>query len=101
MRPASPAPTRPATSRAACGGQIDTITSARAARSATVGTACRSASSARLAVACERPASAQITAPARALSADPSAAPIAPGCRTPTTGRAGRDTGCADGDDMG
>jgi len=34
-------------------------------------------------------ASAQITAPARAFSAEPMAAPIRPGCSTPTTGRAG------------
>ena len=53
------------------------------------GTPTRSASSARLDVARLRPAAAQMTAPARGRSAEPIAAPMAPGCSTPTTGRGG------------
>ena len=65
------------------------MTSERRARAATSGTPTRSASSARFEVAWLRPAAAQTTAPARGRSAEPTAAPMAPGCSTPTTGRGG------------
>ena len=65
------------------------ITSDRWTSSATSGTPTRSAVSARFDVVRLRPAAAQITAPAAGLSAAPTAAPMAPGCRIPITGRGG------------
>ena len=59
------------------------------------GTLTRSASSARFEVVMLRPAAAQITAPATGFSAEPTAAPITPGCSTPITGRAGNPRSCS------
>ena len=81
--------TSSARARAASGGHTEMITSARRVSSATSGTPIRSAVSARFDVVRLRPAAAQITAPAVGLSAAPTAAPMAPGCMIPITGRDG------------
>src|SRR5215211_1915151 len=81
--PSNPS-TDASTSRAACGGQTETITSARRASSAAEATSSTPAASARPTVAPLRPSEVHRTAVPAPRSAAPIAAPISPGCRSPT-----------------
>src|SRR3954452_5693860 len=81
--PVNPAAAR-ATSMAACGGQTESSTSLAARSAASDPASRRPTASARSRVAALRPSPAHTTSWPRSCSRAPSAAPISPGCRTPT-----------------
>ena len=78
-----------ATSRAACGGQIEKTTSLRAT-STTEPASSSPAASARARVSSLRPSDAQTTRTPCPRRTAPTAAPISPGCSRPTVPRATR-----------
>src|SRR6266540_1540694 len=77
--------TEPATSSAAWGGQIESTMSLLAASSATEPASSSPDSAARRAVSALRPSEAQRTSWPRDRRTAPTAEPISPGCRRPTT----------------